>query len=255
MPTYASYGSLLDRVVLITGGGSGIGAAIVEQFVEQGSRVAFLDINEEAASELTRRIAGTGRHDPLYVPCDLTNIPALKIAVDEVNRRLGSPVVLVNNAGNDDRRDLEDVTVEYWDQRIAINLRHYFFAAQAVADGMKKMRQGSIINLSSIAWMIPTPHLPVYATAKAAILGLSRSLSLDLGRWEVRVNAVLPGAILTERQRRLWLNPEYETEVLSRQHLKRHLQPEEVARLILFLAADDSAGITGQQHFIDAGWI
>ena len=237
---------MLDRFVLITGGGSGIGASVVEQFSQQGSRVAFLDINQDVSQELTRRLAGTSRHDPLYVPCDLTNISALKIAVDEVSRKLGSPAVLVNNAGSDDRHDFEDVTVEYWDQRIAINLRHYFFAAQAVAGGMKKMQEGSIINLSSIAWMIPTPRLPVYATAKAAIIGLTRSLSLDLGRWGIRVNSVLPGAILTERQRRLWLNAEYEAEVLSRQHLKRHLQPEEVARLILFLAADDSAGITSQ---------
>ena len=188
MPIFASYGSLLDRVVLITGGGSGIGASIVEQFVQQGSRVAFLDINEEASNELTRRIAGTGRHDPLYLPCDLMDIPALKIAVDEVNRLLGSPLVLVNNAGSDDRHNLEEVTVEYWDQRIAINLRHYFFAAQAVAGGMKKMRQGSIINLSSIAWMIPTPRLPVYATAKAAILGLTRSLSLD---WDIGMSGLM----------------------------------------------------------------
>ncbi len=255
MFTYASYGSLLDRIVLITGGGSGIGASIVEQFVQQGSRVAFLDIDQELSHQLTRRIAGSGPHEPLYLPCDLTDTFALKTAVAEVSRLLGTPSVLVNNAGSDDRHTFEDVTVEYWDQRIAINLRHYFFAAQAVADGMKKMQHGSIVNLSSIAWMVPSPHLPVYATAKAAILGLTRSLSLDLGRWDIRVNSVLPGAILTERQRRLWLTPEYEAEVLSRQHLKRHLQPEDVARLVLFLAADDSAGITGQHHVIDAGWL
>jgi NAD(P)-dependent dehydrogenase (short-subunit alcohol dehydrogenase family) len=255
MAQFARYPSLLDRVVLVTGGGSGIGASIVEEFALQGSRVAFLDLNEDASQQLVRTLSERCTHAPVFFPCDLTDIPALQDTLEKVSVRIGPPEVLVNNAGSDDRHDFESVTVDYWDQRMAVNLRHQFFAAQAVAEGMKRKQGGSIINMSSIAWMIPTPRLPVYVTAKAAIVGLTRSLAHELGPSNIRVNCVLPGAIMTERQQRLWMSPEYEAELLSRQSLKRHLHPAEVARLVLFLAADDSAGITNQNHVIDAGWI
>jgi NAD(P)-dependent dehydrogenase (short-subunit alcohol dehydrogenase family) len=176
-------------------------------------------------------------------------------AIAAITRTCGAPRVLVNNAGSDDRHTFAEVTPEYWDQRIAVNLKHQFFAAQAVAPGMKAAGGGAIINMSSIAWMIPSANLSVYTTAKAAIVGMTRSLAHELGEGGIRVNCVLPGAILTERQRRLWMSPEYEREVLSRQCIKRHILPEEVARLVLFLAADDSDAITNQNYIIDGGWI
>jgi D-xylose 1-dehydrogenase len=255
MSNFATYPSLKDRVILITGGGSGIGASLVEHFASQSAKVAFLDIAEQPSVELVERLAPHSTHRPLFLHCDLTDIPALQSAIAQISRDRGAPQVLINNAGSDDRHDFADVTPEYWDQRIAINLRHQFFAAQAVAEGMKANRSGSIINMSSISWIIPGRQLPVYNTAKAAIVGMTRSLAHDLGASGIRVNCVLPGAILTERQRRLWMSQEYERAILNLQCLKRHLLPDDVARLVLFLAADDSEAITNQSHIIDGGWI
>ena len=255
MPRFATYPSLIDRVVLITGGGSGIGASLVEHFAAQGANVAFLDFAEDPSHELVETLAPQSAHRPLFLPCDLTDIPALQSAIAQVAQTLGPIQVLVNNAGSDDRHHFVEVTPEYWDQRIAVNLRHQFFAAQAVAPGIKALGGGSIINLSSIAWMIPTPDVSVYNIAKAGIVGMTRSLAHELGPANIRVNAVLPGAILTERQRRLWMSPEYQSEVLKLQCIKRNLFPDDVSRLILFLAADDSEAITNQSHTIDGGWI
>ncbi len=255
MAGYAIYPSLQERVVLVTGGGSGIGASLVEQFALQGAKVAFLDVAEKASAALVASLAGRCPFAPVFLRCDLTNIVALRGAVAVVTEELGAPQVLVNNAASDDRHQFADVTPEYWDERIAVNLRHQFFAAQAVAPGMKAAGSGSIINMSSIAWMIPAANLSVYTTAKAGIVGLTKSLAQELGTSGIRVNCVLPGAILTERQRRLWMSPAWEEEILGRQCLKRHLHPDEVARLVLFLAADDSEGITKQSHILDAGWI
>jgi NAD(P)-dependent dehydrogenase (short-subunit alcohol dehydrogenase family) len=255
MHNYAQYPSLEGRSVLITGGGSGIGAAIVEQFALQGAKVAFLDVADQVSNQLVEDLAARCAHRPLFEHCDLTDIVALRHAVAAVARSNGSPRVLVNNAGSDDRHTFAEVTPDYWDQRIAVNLKHQFFAAQAVAPGMKAAGGGAIVNMSSIAWMIPSANLSVYTTAKAAIVGMTRSLAHDLGEGGIRVNCVLPGAILTERQRRLWMSPEYEREVLSRQCIKRHILPEEVARLVLFLAADDSRAMTNQNYIIDGGWI
>ncbi len=252
---FASYPSLRDRVVLITGGGSGIGAAVVEQFALQGARVAFVDIAIDSSTELVAHLAPKCSHPPLFVSCDLTDISSLVTAIQQITSQLGPPRVLINNAGSDDRHRFEDVTPEYWDQRMNVNLRHQFFAAQAVAPGMKAAGGGSIINMSSIAWMVPSPDLPVYIAAKSAIIGMTRSIAHHLGVGNIRVNCVLPGSIVTERQRRLWMSPEYEAEVLDRQCLKRLLIPDDVARLLLFLAADDSSAITNQAHIIDGGWI
>jgi NAD(P)-dependent dehydrogenase (short-subunit alcohol dehydrogenase family) len=252
---FASYPSLRDRVVLITGGGSGIGASLVEHFALQGAKVAFVDLAIDCSIELVATLTPRCSHAPLFIQCDLTDIVALKEAIAEITTKLGPPRVLINNAGSDDRHRFDEITPAYWDQRMNVNLRHQFFAAQAVAPGMKATGGGSIINMSSIAWMVPSPELTVYIAAKSAMIGMTRSIAHELGASNIRVNCVLPGAILTERQRRLWMSPEYEADVLGRQCIKRLLVPEDVARLLLFLAADDSAAITNQSHIIDGGWI
>ena len=251
----ATYPSLADRVVLVTGGASGIGDAIVEAFVRQRARVAFLDIQEEVAKKLVLRMDGAGPHAPVYFPCDVTDFAALERTVHEVIEWFGQVDVLVNNAGNDTRHSLESVTPELWDAMMAINLKQQFFMAQAVAPAMRQARRGSIVNMGSIAWVIPSKNVPVYVTAKSAIVGMTRALAHEFGEDEVRVNCVMPGAILTERQKRLWFTDEYEREVLARQSLKRMILPEEVARLVLFLAADDSSAITNQSYVVDGGWI
>ena len=253
---FATYPSLRDRCVLVTGGASGIGAAIVEAFAEQGARVAFLDIDDVAAGELKERLRRRqGLALPSYVRCDLTDTAALRGAVAEVLEQTGTIQVLINNAGDDQRHRVEEVTSSSWDHTMAVNLKHQFFMAQAVLPVMKQAGGGSIINMSSISWVIPSTGVPVYVMAKAAIVGMTRTLAHEFGRDGVRVNCVMPGAILTERQERLWLTEAYRAEILERQALKRMILPEEVARLVLFLAADDSAAITNQSYVIDGGWI
>lgn len=252
---HAAYPSLRDRVVLVTGGAAGIGAAIVEAFAAQGSRVAFLDLDNDAAAQLALRLESAGHPPPLFHSCDLTDIPAAQAALRAVADRLGPIEVLVNNAGNDTRHSLAGVTPDAFDRILAVNLKHQFFLAQAVIPGMRQCGRGSIVNMSSISWLIPSTGLPVYVTAKAAIVGLTRTLAHELGPHNIRVNCVLPGAVLTERQRRLWFTPEYQAEILSAQALRRFISPDEVARLVLFLASDDSSAITSQSHIVDAGWV
>ncbi len=252
---YAAYPSLRDRVVIVTGGASGIGEHVVRQFAAQRAKVAFLDTQASAAEQLVRDLVGELEVKPYFLECDLTDTAQTRTCVDRILAELGTVDVLVNNAGNDSRHSLEDVTPEFWDRSMAVNLRQQFFVTQAVIPAMKKAGSGSIINMSSISWMIPSTGLPVYVTAKAAIVGLTRTLAHELGRYNIRVNAVLPGAIATERQRQLWYTEAYKTEILNSQALKRLISPEEVARLVLFLAADDSAAITNQSYVIDAGWV
>jgi NAD(P)-dependent dehydrogenase (short-subunit alcohol dehydrogenase family) len=252
---FASYPSLRDRTVLVTGGSTGIGASIVEHFAGQGSRVAFLDRDEAGASALLALLEPRPLPTPLFLRCDLTDVVALRAAIGEAAARLGPIQVLVNNAASDDRHRFEEVTPEYWDERMAVNLRHYFFAAQAVVPAMRAAGRGSIVNLSSIAWVIPSTGLPAYVTAKAGIVGLTRTLAHELGPDGIRVNCVMPGAIATDRQKRLWLTPEYQAEIESRQALKRQLVPGDVARLVLFLAADDSEAVTSQSYVVDGGWV
>ena len=251
---FAVYPSLRDRAVVVTGGASGIGEQIVEHFVAQGARVAFLDIQDEAASQLVDRLKSPGS-SPLYLHCDVTDTAALTAAIDHVAAQFQTIDVLINNAGNDTRHSVEEVTPEYWDRSIAINLKQQFFATQAVIPVMKRAGRGSIVNLSSISWLIPGTGLPVYIASKAGVVGLTRTLAHELGPHNIRVNAVLPGAILTERQRRLWFTDAYIAKVLENQALKRMITPEEVARLILFLAADDSSAITNQSYIVDGGWV
>jgi D-xylose 1-dehydrogenase len=248
----AQYSSLRDRVVLITGGASGIGAAMVEQFARQGAKVALVDVDDKCAAKLKK---GLTNNPPLCLHCDLTDTAMVRNSVAEIEEKLGPVRVLVNNAASDDRHKFEEVTPEYWDERIAVNLRHQFFVTQAVVSEMKSAGGGSIINMSSIAWMIPSTGLPVYVVAKAGIVGLTRTLAKELGPENIRVNCISPGAIMTERQRRLWMTPEYLAEIMQRQSLKRELLPEDVARLALFLASDDSSAITGQNFVIDGGWV
>jgi D-xylose 1-dehydrogenase len=252
---FATYPSLRDRVVVVTGGATGIGEAVVEAFAMQNSQVAFLDIQNDAAEQLTKRLKPNGGPVPVYYRCDLTDIAQIERTVRAILGKFETVDVLVNNAGNDTRHKIGEVTSEYWDQAIAINLKHQFFMAQAVIPAMQKAQRGSIINMSSIGWVIPSTNQVVYVTAKAAIVGLTRTLSHELGGDNIRVNCVMPGAILTERQKRLWVTEEYKAEILVNQALKKMIQPDEVARLVLFLASDDSSAITNQSCVIDAGWV
>jgi D-xylose 1-dehydrogenase len=251
----AIYPSLKGRVVLITGGASGIGEAIVEAFTRQNAKVAFLDLQKDPAEALIRRISEAGFPAPVFAQCDLTDVDASRVAVSRAVDALGDIEVLVNNAGNDTRHSIDEVTSELWDQLIAVNLKQQFFMCQSVIPGMRRLGRGSIVNLSSIAWAIPSTNVPVYVTAKAAIVGMTRTLAHELGPHNIRVNCVMPGCIWTERQRRLWFTDAYKAQMLERQALKRLLQPDEVAKLILFLAADDSSAITNQTHVVDGGWV
>jgi len=253
--SFARYPSLVGRAVVITGGATGIGESLVSHFARQGARVAFLDIQDEAGLALVGALTAEGCPAPLYRHCDLTDVGELKRVVEEVVGALGTVDVLVNNAANDQRHSVEDVTAEYFDQSMAVNLRPQFFMIQAVLPAMKAAGRGVIINMSSISWMIPSTGVPLYIAAKAAIVGLTRTLAHELGPENIRVNAVLPGAIATERQKQLWYTPEYKAEILASQALKRDIQPEDVARLVLFLAADDSSGITNQSYVVDGGWV
>jgi NAD(P)-dependent dehydrogenase (short-subunit alcohol dehydrogenase family) len=252
---FARYPSLQGRSVLVTGGASGIGESIVAHFARQGSRVAFFDIQDEPAQQLVKALAAEGCPEPQYLPCDLTDVAALTRSVEEVIAAAGTIDVLVNNAANDQRHTIEEVTPEFWDKSMAINFRPQFFMVQAVLPAMRKAGGGSIINMSSISWIIPSTGLPLYTAAKAAIVGLTRTLAQELGPSGIRVNAVLPGAIVTERQKRFWYTPEYKAEIMHSQALKRDILPDDVARLVLFLAADDSSAITNQSYVIDAGWV
>ena len=253
---FAQYPSLKGRSVLITGGATGIGASLVTQFARQGSHVAFFDIQDEAASALVESLTTKGYQAPIYFHCDLTDLEELKRSVDRAADRFGHRIeVLINNAANDQRHSMEEVTPEFWDHSIAVNLRPHFFMVQAVVPPMRAAGRGSIINMSSIGWIIPSTGMPVYVAAKAAIVGLTRTLAHELGAYNIRVNAVLPGAIATDRQKKLWYTPDYLARIQQNQALKRQIEPDEVARLVLFLAADDSSAITNQSYIIDAGWV
>lgn len=252
---YARYPSLADRSVFVTGGASGIGASLVAHLVQAGARVAYVDLDEAAAAGLNQALTQAGLPEPWFRRIDITQTNALQEAILSAAGAHGPIRVLINNAASDDRHDVEDLTLAYWQDRLAVNLTPHVFAAQAVAPGMKAAGGGSIINMGSITWMIGQADMPGYSAAKAAITGLTRALARRWGPDGIRVNCLMPGAVLTDRQRRLWLTPAYEAEVLSRQCLKRHLLPEEVARLALFLAADDSSAMTGQNYIIDGGWV
>jgi NAD(P)-dependent dehydrogenase (short-subunit alcohol dehydrogenase family) len=250
--SFARYPSLQDRVVFITGGGSGIGAAMVEAFAGQGAAVAFVDILEAESEALAERLGKTARR-PLFLRCDLLDIAALRAAIAEARQRLGPIGVLVNNAANDTRQEIDAVTEADWDRAMGLNIKHQFFAAQAVRADMRALGKGSIVNFSSIAWMGGMGPLTTYATAKAAVVGLTNSLARAFGDDNIRVNAIAPGAVSTERQRRLWVSEADLKAFVDRQCLHRVLLPEEIARTALFLASDDSAMITKQCLIVDGG--
>jgi NAD(P)-dependent dehydrogenase (short-subunit alcohol dehydrogenase family) len=250
---YARYPSLEGRPVLITGGASGIGEALVKAFAAQGAKVGFLDIAEGLGLQLAADLAGQGQ-SAVFVPCDLKDTEALRSAIAEIERQNGPTLVLVNNAANDTRHAWQDVTPEYWDDRIAVNLKHFFFATQAVAPGMIAAEEGSIINFGSISWRMKTGEMLAYTTSKAAVHGMTRSFAAALGPHRIRVNTLEPGWVMTERQLRLWVTPEAEQVIDASQVLKGRVMPEDLARAALFLAADDSAMITSQMLTVDAGW-
>ena len=257
----AIYPSLAHKVVLITGGGSGIGEAFTEHFWRQGCKVAFFDIDDTASRALVERLTqagtaeGAGAMPPRYLHCDITDIARIRDCVAEVEAALGPVQVLINNAARDDRKDVFDITPEFWDRAMAVNLRHQFFVTQAVARGMIAAGGGSVIMMGSISWMRGRPGMAGYTTSKAAINGMTRTLARELGDRNVRVNCIVPGAIVTERQKQLWLKPDDDQRFLDLQCLKVRLQPDEVARAALFLASDEARGITGQNLVVDGGLV
>jgi D-xylose 1-dehydrogenase len=250
----AMYPSLKDRVVLITGGGGGIGAAITRRFAEQGAKTAFIDIAEAPSKALVAKWAGPGR-DIHFELADLRNIDALRAAVAAVRKRFGSIDILINNAAHDERHAMADVTPEYFDDRIAVNLKHQFFMAQAVLPDMVAKNKGVIINFGSTSWMLGRGGMPVYTASKAAVLALTRSIARDYGEYNVRCLALAPGWIMTERQLELWVTPEADAERINGQCIKRRLVPDDMARITLFLASDEAAAMTNQQYVADGGWI
>jgi NAD(P)-dependent dehydrogenase (short-subunit alcohol dehydrogenase family) len=250
----AIYPSLAGKRVLVTGGGTGIGEALTEAFVRQGARVAFVDIADAPSRALAERLAEGADHAPLYKHCDLTNVDQLRSVIGEIVEEFGGVDVLVNNAANDDRHAIADVTPEYWDNRIAVNLRHLFFAAQAVVPSMKQSGHGVILNFGSISWHLALPDIVLYQTAKAGIEGMTRAMARDLGEHGIRVNTIVPGGIKTPRQDMLWHDDSETARILANQCLKERVMPADVAALTLFLASDDARMCTGHDYFVDAGW-
>lgn len=249
-PAFATYPSLKDKVVYVSGGASGIGAEIVRAFAAQGARVGFLDLDQKTSANLAAALPGVA-----YEICDLRDIGALRSALGALQARLGPATVLVNNAARDDRHDWREVTPDYWDERQATNLRHQFFAIQSVAPGMISAGGGSIINMGSNSWFEAGGGFPAYATAKAAIHGLTRTMARDLGKHRIRVNAVVPGWIMTDRQKELWATPEALEAHVRRQCLPDLIDPVYVARMVLFLASDDAAMCTASSYMVEAGSI
>ena len=246
------YQDLKDKTVIITGGGSGIGASFVEAFVRQGCRVAFIDIQEDASQELTDKFASAD-FPPVFINCDLTDISALKKSVKLVEQELGAVRVLVNNAANDQRHEPEDVTPEYWEERLKLNLNHQFFASQAVHPGMAEAGGGAIINMGSISWHMALEFMPAYTSAKAAIEGLTQSLARAYGKHHIRVNCIIPGQVWTPRQIRDYLTPEYEQFMNEKQCIPGRILPEDIAQLALFLGSDAGRMCTRRNYYMDAG--
>ena len=252
----ARYPSLTDRSVFITGGATGIGAALVESFVGQGARVGFIDIDVAAGQTLAAQLAAGGaKHAPLFLKADVTDTAQLFAAIDQVRAAHGPITVLVNNAANDVRHSIEETTPESWDRGVAVNLRHQFFCAQHVAPDMRAAGGGSIINFGSVSWMLKQGGMPVYTASKSAVQGLTRCLARDLGPFNIRVNTLVPGWVMTERQVKLWLDDEGEQALKRNQCLPDKLMPEDIARMVLFLASDDAAMCTAQEFTVDAGWV
>jgi D-xylose 1-dehydrogenase len=250
----AIYPSLRDKKVIITGGASGIGAAFVDAFCAQGAKVAFVDVATHDGNALVQGLANTSVHTPIFKHCDLTDLDTLEAVFGGIAAELGGVDILVNNAANDDRHSVSDVTPAYWDQRIAVNLRHLFFTSKMALPFMRAAGGGAIVNLGSISWHVALEDLAIYQTAKAGIEGMSRGMARDFGPDNIRVNVIVPGAIKTPRQDALWQTDESLAEILGNQCLKERVMPDHVAALALFLASDDARMCTGHSYFVDAGW-
>ena len=249
----AIYPSLKGRTVVVTGGGSGIGESIVTHFAAQGAKVGFLDINEKASKALATRLAKK-RQKVHFEAVDLTDIDALRKGIRNIRKVFGPVTILINNAAHDERHRLEDVTPEYFDDRIRVNLRHQFFTIQEIVPDMKKAGGGTIVNMTSTSWMNGSKCMPVYVAAKSATYGLVRGLARDLGPFNIRINAFAPGWIMTERQKKLWVTPQAIERLMQDQCLQRTLTPDDMARAVLFLASDESSAATNQNFVFDGGW-
>jgi NAD(P)-dependent dehydrogenase (short-subunit alcohol dehydrogenase family) len=250
---YATYPDLAGKRVVITGGGSGIGAELTVAFAKQGARVYFLDIAEEASRALEAALASS-RIAPTFIKCDLTNIDELKATFARIDEEAGGVDILLNNAANDDRHDIENVTPAYWESRMNVNLRHQYFCAQAVIPGMKERKYGVLLNFGSISWHLPHTQLGLYMMAKAAIEGMTRSQAREFGPHGIRANTVVPGAVVTPRQKALWHNPDEEARILAGQCIPERVEMEDVAALALFLASNNARHISGREYFVDCGW-
>jgi NAD(P)-dependent dehydrogenase (short-subunit alcohol dehydrogenase family) len=250
---YATYPDLKGKRVVITGGGSGIGGELTTAFAGQGAQVVFLDIAEQASRELEQSLTGSAI-PPKFIKCDLTNLDELKSVFARIEEEIGGVDILLNNAANDDRHEIEDVTPEYWDSRIAVNLRHKFFCSQAVLPGMKERGHGVILNFGSISWHLPHTQLHLYMTSKAGIEGMTRALAREVGKYGIRANTVIPGAVRTPRQQALWHNPEEEARILAGQCIPERVEMTDVAALSLFLASNNARHCSGREYFVDAGW-
>lgn len=251
--TYPIYPDLKDKVVFITGGGSGIGAGFVQAFAEQGAKIAFVSLSQDPANEVCDLAEQTTGHRPLFIPCDISDLDALKSAIQQTQSEFGAISVLINNAASDTRHDLIDYSSEEWNKAMHINLRPHFFTTQAVIEGMRKMGGGSIINLGSNSSILGLAGYASYVTAKAGIIGLTKALARELGPDGIRANSLIPGWVMTERQKELWATPEAVAQCLEEQSLKRTISVEDIAQSALFLASDVSSMITGQMLIVDGG--
>ena len=249
------YYDLESKRVFITGGGSGIGASIVEHFCEQGSEVYFIDINEDESKKLIEDIKNKNYSLPTFIKCDLLNIKELQKTIADIISEKGPIDILINNAANDTRHKIDDVTEEYWDERMNVNLRHFFFTVQSVKKSMIDNGGGAIINMGSTSWMVGQGGMAAYTAAKSGVVGLTRSFARDLGEFNIRVNSVVPGWVMTQRQMDLWLNDESEKELMKRQCLKEKLMPKELAQAVLFFSSEQSSGCTNQSYVVDKGWL
>ena len=249
----AIYNDLKDKRVFITGGGSGIGASIVEHFCEQQAEVFFIDIDIKESKRLIKNIKNKKLKLPTFIECNVVNIKKLQNIIKKIIKTKGPIDILVNSAANDNRHTTDQVDERYWENRMNINLKHYFFASQSVIKGMIKNKGGSIINLSSVSWMLGEGDKVVYETAKSAVIGLTRSFAQEFGKYNIRVNSVTPGSIATERQIKHWLTPKYKKLILEKQALKIQLKPRDVATMILFLGSEQSSGCTKQNFIVDGG--
>jgi NAD(P)-dependent dehydrogenase (short-subunit alcohol dehydrogenase family) len=250
---YATYPDLKGKRVVITGGGSGIGGELTTAFAGQGARVFFLDIAEQASRELEATLSASPIA-PKFIKCDLTNLDELKAVFARIQEEAGGVDILLNNAANDDRHEIEDVTPAYWDSRMNVNLRHKFFCSQAVLPGMKERGHGVILNFGSISWHLPHTQLHLYMTAKAGIEGMTRALAREVGKYGIRANTVVPGAVVTPRQKALWHNPDEEARILAGQCIPERVEMTDVAALALFLASNNARHCSGREYFVDAGW-